>query len=357
MLNQVQEKIYNGQRLTREEGLYLYNHVDLATLGQLATYVRLKKAPENHKKSVWWNTNIHLNPTNICIASCNFCAFAKKPKDPDAYTLTIEQAVQKAVRGYQNGATEVHIVGGLNPKTLLPYYTDLLCSIKQTTPDLHIKAFTAVEVAFFAKFSKLSYREVLQELVNAGLDSMPGGGAEVFAKSVRDFTCPDKIPAQTWLEIHGIAHELGLRSNATMLAGIGESIEDRIDHMIALREQQDVSRGFQTFIPLSCHYDDTDIQDQVQPITGIEQLKNIALGRLMLDNFAHIKAYWVQLGHSIAQVALHFGADDMDGTVTDEKITYAAGSQHNQTAKEFLQKLISGTGFVPVERDTLYHVI
>lgn len=356
-LSSIEDKVFAGERITRDEAIFLYESNDLATLSKLATHVRTKKAKENYKKAVWWNTNLHLNPTNVCIGFCNFCAFAKRPNEEGAYTMSIEEATQKAVRGYELGATEVHIVGGLNPKAALPYYSELLRSIKSKVPKLHIKAFTAVEIAFFAKLTKQSYSEVLAVLRESGLDSMPGGGAEVFAKSVRDDTCPDKIPAEQWLEIHGIAHKEGLRTNATMLAGIGEHWTDRIDHILQLREQQDKSGGFQTFIPLSCHYEDTDIADKVEPITGIEQIKNIAIARILLDNFDHIKAYWVQLGHNMAQLALHYGADDMDGTVVDEKITNAAGSGRKGTQAEILQNLIKSAGFIPVERDTLYNVL
>ncbi|MDX1919400.1 MAG: aminofutalosine synthase MqnE [Candidatus Caenarcaniphilales bacterium] len=362
-LSQIADKVYQGQRINREEAIVLYKSNDLALLGQLATFVRNKKAKDGFKKAVWWNTNLHLNPTNVCIGRCNFCAFAKLPNEEGAYTMTIEEATQKAVRGYELGATEVHIVGGLNPKAALPYYSELLRSIKKNVPKLHIKAFTAVEIGFFAKLSKLSYEQVLAQLRDSGLDSMPGGGAEIFAKAVRDDTCPDKIPAEQWMEVHDTAHKAGLRSNATMLAGIGESDEDRIDHILLLREQQDKSLahspngGFQTFIPLSCHYEDTDIAEMVEPITGIEQIKNIAISRIILDNFDHIKAYWVQLGHQMAQLALHFGADDIDGTVVDEKITNAAGSGRKGTQADMLRKLIENAGFEAVERDTLYNVI
>ena len=353
---ELEKKVLDGVRLSREDGLNLYN-LDLPSLGYLANIVRTKKAKTGYEKTVWWNKNLHLNPTNVCIGQCNFCAFAKRPNEEGAYTMSIEEATQKAVKGYELGATEVHIVGGLNPKAALPYYTELLQSIKKAAPGLHIKGFTAVEIAFFAKLKKFTFQETLKALCDAGLDSMPGGGAEVFAKSVRDDTCPDKIPSEQWLEIHGVAHKAGLRTNSTMLAGIGESVEDRIDHILLLREQQDKTGGFQTFIPLSCHYDDTDIAEEVEPITGIEQLKNIAVSRLLLDNFDHIKAYWIQLGHKMAQLALQFGADDIDGTVVDEKITNAAGAEKKGTAEEMLQKLVKDAGYEPKERDTLYNIV
>ncbi|MDX1918150.1 MAG: aminofutalosine synthase MqnE [Candidatus Caenarcaniphilales bacterium] len=356
-LAEIASKVIAGERLSREDGVKLYHSQDLNTIGQLAHLRRISKAKPGTENMVWWNTNLHLNPTNVCIAHCSFCAFARLPNEEGAYTMSIAEATEKAKKGFELGATEVHIVGGLNPKAALPYYSDLLRSIKTIVPRIHIKAFTAVEIAFFAKIAKLSFEDVLRRLVEAGLDSMPGGGAEIFAKAVRDDTCPDKIAAEDWLEIHGIAHQLGLRSNATMLAGIGEDPLDRLDHMLALRAQQDKSGGFQTFIPLSCHYEDTEIADQVDPITAIDQIRNIAIGRLMLDNFDHIKAYWVQLGHQMAQLALLYGADDLDGTVVDERITHAAGSERKGTQAELLQKIVRSAGFDPVERDTLYQVV
>lgn len=356
-LEVIKQKVLAGERLSREDGIQLYKSNDLIFMGKLASHMRRLKAKSGTENIVWWNTNLHLNPTNVCIGKCNFCAFAKRPNEEGAYTMSIEEATQKAINGYNLGATEVHIVGGLNPKAALNYYADLLSSIKKAVPNLHIKAFTAVEIAFFAKFAKASYKQTIQTLRDAGLDSMPGGGAEVFAKSVRDETCPDKIPAEEWLSIHQAAHELGLRSNATMLAGIGESEEDRIEHYLYLRELQDKTKGFQTFIPLSCHYEDTEIAAQVEPITGMDQIKNIAISRLMLDNFDHIKAYWIQLGHKMAQIALHFGADDIDGTVVDERITNAAGSGRKGTQAQILQNLVKNAGFEPMERDTLYNIV
>lgn len=356
-IKDIADKVFNDQRISRDEAIELYKNAELTQLAYLANYVRIKKAKHGYEKHVWWNTNLHLNPTNVCIGTCNFCAFAKRPNEEGAYTMSIEEATKRATNAFNLGATEVHIVGGLNPKAALPYYSELLASIKSSTPKLHIKAFTAVEIAFFSKLHKLTPLEVISRLQKAGLDSMPGGGAEVFAKSVRDETCPDKIPAEQWLEIHAAAHSLGLRSNATMLAGIGEEIEDRIDHMLYLRDQQDKSKGFQTFIPLSCHYEDTDIAGTVRPITDIEKIKNIAVGRIVLDNFDHIKAYWVQLGYKMAQLALHHGADDIDGTVVDERITNAAGAANKATQADYLKKLVIDEGYIPSERDTLYNLV
>ena len=357
MFSQIKQKILNKERITFDEGLFLYNSNNLLTIGSLGRLAREIKSGSEKSKWIYWNRNLHLNPTNVCIAHCNFCAFAKLPNEKGAYTYTIDEALEHVRKGVNSGATEVHMVGGLNPKAALPYYTELLKAIKKTFPSLHIKAFTAVEIEFFAKLSKLSFKETLEKLIEAGLDSMPGGGAEIFSKSVRNDTCPDKIPAQMWLEIHDTAHKLGLKSNATMLCGIGEKVEDRLDHMIQLREGQDKSKGFQTFIPLNCHYEDTEIKDKVDHITAFYSLKNIAISRIMLDNFDHIKAYWIQLGVGLAQVALNFGADNLDGTVQEESITHAAGAETRGLEKDFTQKLIKDAGYIPVERDTVYNVL
>ena len=357
MLPQIKQKILNKERITFEEGVALYKSNEILKIGELGRLAREIKSGPEKSKWVYWNKNLHLNPTNVCIAHCNFCAFARLPNEEGAYTYTIDEALEHVRKGTEAGATEVHIVGGLNPKAALPYYTELLAAIKNKYPRLHIKAFTAVEIDFFSKLKKLTYEETLKQLMDVGLDSMPGGGAEIFSKSVRDDTCPDKIPASKWLEIHKTAHRLGLRSNATMLCGIGETVEDRIDHMIRLRELQDETKGFQTFIPLTCHYEDTEIAGKVEPLTAFDKLKNIAISRIMLDNFDHIKAYWIQLGVGLSQVSLNFGADDLDGTVQEESITYAAGAERRGLEKDFIQTLIEEAGYKPVERDTLYNVL
>jgi len=357
MFLQIKQKILNNERISFDEGLFLYNSNDLLTIGELGRLAREIKAGPKKEKWVYWNKNFHLNPTNVCIGHCNFCAFAKLPKEEGAYTYTITECIEKTKKAVVNGANEVHIVGGLNPKAALPYYLELLKAIKKEFPALHIKAFTAIEIDFFCKLAKLTYEECLQQLIHAGLDSMPGGGAEIFSKQVRDETCPDKLNAEKWLEIHGIAHKLGLKSNATMLCGIGETVEDRVDHLIRLREQQEKTRGFQTFIPLSCHYEDTDINGKVDELTAFEKLKNIAISRIMLDNFDHIKAYWIQLGVGLSQVALNFGADDLDGTIQQENITYSAGSKKRGLEEKFLERLIEDAGYLPVERDTIYNVL
>lgn len=375
--SQIAQKIIEGERISFEDGCQLIRSNDLFVLGHLANFVRQRKAYEvaikkgfdeniaiQRMTSVWWNTNLHLNPTNVCIGECDFCAFARKPNEEGAYTMTIDDAVQRVKDARMEGATEVHIVGGLNPKCLIEYYSGLIRAIKKEIPEIHVKAFTAVEIDFFQQFArkadgtKMTHEEIFEALMDAGLDSMPGGGAEVFSRQVRDEMCPDKIDAELWIKIHKAAHSKGLRTNATMLAGIGEEPEERIEHLDILRKAQDQSGGFQTFIPLSCHYEGNDLLARgVKPLTGYDQLKNIALSRLMLDNFDNIKAYWIQLGEKMAQIALNFGANDLDGTVKAERITFAAGAKRRSMAEDTLVNLIKGARLNPIERDTVYNPI
>jgi aminodeoxyfutalosine synthase len=378
--SEIAEKIIAAERLSLEDGYKIIRSNEIVVLGQLANFVRQRKAYEvalrkgfdknialEQIKTVWWNTNLHLNPTNICIASCDFCSFARKPNQEGAYTMSIDEAVHRVIMAREEGATEVHIVGGLNPKCLIEYYSKLIAAIKQAVPAIHVKAFTAVEIDFFKKFEKdMSYEDIFNKLIEAGLDSMPGGGAEVFSRAVRDEMCPDKISADKWVEIHQLAHSKGLKTNATMLAGIGEEPEERIDHLDILRKAQDISLAaknpkegsFQTFIPLSCHYEGNDLLERgVKPITGQDQIKNIIASRLILDNFDHIKAYWIQLGEKTAQVALSMGANDLDGTVKAERITFAAGAKQRSMAETTLVNIIEGARLIPRERDTLYNPI
>lgn len=378
--SEIAAKIIAAERLSLEDGYKIIRSNDIVVLGQLANFVRQRKAYEvalrkgfnentalEQTKTVWWNTNLHLNPTNICIASCDFCSFARKPKEAGAYTMSVDEAVHRVVMAREEGATEVHIVGGLNPKCLIEYYSELIRAIKQAVPAIHVKAFTAVEIDFFKKFEKdMSYEDIFNRLIEAGLDSMPGGGAEIFSRAVRDEMCPDKISADKWVEIHQLAHRKGLKTNATMLAGIGEEPEERIDHLDILRKAQDISLAaknpqegsFQTFIPLSCHYEGNDLLERgVKPITGQDQIKNIIASRLILDNFDHIKAYWIQLGEKTAQVALSMGANDLDGTVKAERITFAAGAKQRSMAETTLVNIIEGARLIPRERDTLYNPI
>jgi aminodeoxyfutalosine synthase len=378
--SEIAAKIIAAERLSLEDGYKIIRSNDIIVLGQLANFVRQRKAYEvalrkgfsedtalEQTKTVWWNTNLHLNPTNICIASCDFCSFARKPKEEGAYTMSVDEAVHRVVMAREEGATEVHIVGGLNPKCLIEYYSELISAIKQAVPAIHVKAFTAVEIDFFKKFEKdMSYEDIFNRLIKAGLDSMPGGGAEIFSRAVRDEMCPDKISADRWVEIHQLAHSKGLKTNATMLAGIGEEPEERIDHLDILRKAQDISLAaknpqegsFQTFIPLSCHYEGNDLLERgVKPITGQDQIKNIIASRLILDNFDHIKAYWIQLGEKTAQIALSMGANDLDGTVKAERITFAAGAKQRSMAETTLVNIIEGARLIPRERDTLYNPI
>ncbi len=376
-LAEIAAKVLQNERISVEEGKQLIKNNEIFILGHLANFARQRKSYDvaitrgfseeiarQRMSQVWWNTNLHLNPTNVCIGECDFCSFARKPGEEGAYTMSIPEALEKVRSARAEGATEVHIVGGLNPKTLIEYYSDLIQAIKQDAPGIHVKAFTAVEIDFFQQFarkadkSKMTYDEIFDALIAAGLDSMPGGGAEIFSRQVRDEMCPDKIDAETWVKIHQAAHSKGLRTNATMLAGIGEEPEERVEHLDVLRQAQDKSGGFQTFIPLSCHYEGNDLLERgVKPLTGYDQLRNIAVSRLMLDNFDNIKAYWIQLGEKMAQVALSFGANDLDGTVKAERITRAAGAQKRSLAEETLQNLVKGAALEPIERDTIYNPI
>ena len=383
----IAKDIINHSRVSVSDGVKLIQSNDIFVLGHMANFVRQRKSYEvaldkgfsadiarQRMQQVWWNTNLHLNPTNVCIGECDFCSFAKLPNEEGAYTMDVTECVNRVVAARLEGATEVHIVGGLNPKCLIEYYSDVIRAIKKEVPEIHVKAFTAVEIDFFQQFArnaqgqKLSIEEIFKALIEAGLDSMPGGGAEVFSRQVRDEMCPDKIDAQLWVDIHKTAHRMGLRTNATMLAGIGEEPAERIDHLDILRKAQDESLAdptakqkggsFQTFIPLSCHYEGNDLLARgVKPLTGYDELKNIALSRIMLDNFDNIKAYWIQLGEKMAQVALSFGANDLDGTVKAERITRAAGAQKRSLAENTLIDLIEGARLVPIERDTLYNPI
>jgi aminodeoxyfutalosine synthase len=350
-------KVFEEKRLTREEALRLYQSDDLVTLSALADFARKRKAGAGKEQYVYYIHNMHLNPTNYCVETCRFCSYANPAEQSKAYTWTVDRVLEEARKGVQLGINEIHMVGGLNPACDLNYYEDVLRTIKKEFPQLHLKALTAVEIEYLANLDGISFEETLKRLIAAGLGSMPGGGAEIFDEEVRAKMAVKKTPANIWLGIHGIAHKLGLNTNATMLTGIGESVENKIDHMLLLREQQDASGGFLCFIPLKCYYDGTNIQDEVTEPSPVDLLKDIAVSRLLLDNFPHIKAYWIQLGEQVAQLALSFGADDMDGTILEEKITHAAGAKTPlQLAKERMEDLISAAGQQPVERDTIYNI-
>jgi len=352
-LEPVAAKVLAGERLNMEDGVALYQSHDLLALGWLGNHVREKK----HGNICYYNVNRHINPTNVCVAHCRLCAFGRSPDAPGAYTFALDEIYKRAAEGVGEGATEFHIVGGLHPDLPFEYYLELIRGLKQRFPEVHLKAFTMVEVGYYARISKLSIRDTLLAMKNAGVDSLPGGGAEIFHPRVRKVICDHKVSGQMWLQIARTAHEIGLRSNATMLYGHIETAEERVDHLLQLRDTQDKTHGFVTFIPLAFHPANTALSHLPGP-TGIDDLKMVAVSRLMLDNFDHIKAYWVMLTPRIAQVALRFGADDLDGTVVEEKIYHDAGAttpEHLTRAE--LERLIRAAGRVPVERDTRYNPV
>jgi aminodeoxyfutalosine synthase len=349
----VAEKVLAGQRLDFDDGVALYRSPDLLALGWLANHVRERR----HGKVCYYNINRHINPTNVCVAHCRLCAFGRSPEAPGAYTYALEEIWQRAEQGVREGATEFHIVGGLHPDLPFDFFLDMLRGLKRRCPSVHLKAFTMVEVGYFARISKLSIRDTLVALKDAGVDSMPGGGAEIFDPRVRKIICDHKVSGQQWLNIARTAHQIGLRTNATMLYGHIETEEERVAHLLALRGLQDETRGFGAFIPLAFHPENTALAHLPKP-TGFLDLKTIAVSRLLLDNFDHIKAYWIMMTPRIAQIALHFGADDLDGTVAEEKIYHDAGATTAQlTPRTELERLIRQAGRVPVERDTLYRPV
>lgn len=352
----IREKVEAGQRLSFDDGMFLSESADLFTLGELANIVRERK----NGKLAYYNVNTHLNATNVCVYRCTFCAFRADLKSPKGYVMTDEQIVERAAEAEQRGATELHIVGGLHHQLPYEWYLNVVKIIHESHPRLHLKAYTAVEWDWFARLTGRTTRDILAEFKDAGLGSLPGGGAEIFHAEVRDQICEHKADADAWFRIHREAHEMGLRSNATMLYGHIEEARHRIDHLCRLRALQDETGGFQTFIPLAFHPDNTKLAElrHIPKPSGLLDLKVMAVSRLMLDNFPHIKAYWVMLGIKTAQIALSFGADDIDGTVVHEKIYHDAGSDSPQelTVVE-LRRLIEEAGRVPVERDTLYHEV
>ncbi len=355
-LGDVRDKVMSGERLGASDALRLYQARDLAAVGALANHVREAR----HGDLTFYNRNVHLNPTNVCVASCKFCSFAR-PGDRHAsegYTMTLDQAVQHVLSKRALGITEVHVVSGLHPDLPWDYYVETVRRIRQAWPELHVKAYTAVELHFFAeKFGK-THEQVLRELVEAGLTTIPGGGAEIFAARVRRKICDDKATAEQWLDVHRTAHRLGLRSNATMLYGHIETLEERVDHMERLRSLQDETAGFQVFIPLAFHPEHNMIGRAFPRPTGYDGLRTYAVARLFLDNFEHLKAYWVSLGERLAQASLSFGVDDVDGTVLEERIYHMAGATTPQALSESqLHRMIRFAGRVPAERDSLYRVL
>ena len=353
-LRGVADKLDGGVRLDLADGLRLFASPDLLAVGWLANREREKR----HGGRTFFNHNIRLEATNVCVASCLFCAFARlQPGDPGAYAMSLEQAWGKLRERAGQPLTEVHVVNGLHPDLPWDYYLELLRGFKRIRPDIHLKCFTAVEIAFFAELYGMTDEQVLRELMDAGLDSLPGGGAEVFAERVRRKICHDKADADRYLAIHRLAHRLGLRSNVTMLYGHVETDEERVDHMLRARALQDDTGGFQAFIPLAFHPDNNRMEKLPAP-TAADTLRVHAVARLMLDNVPHVKAFWIATGVGVAQTSLWFGVDDLDGTVQEERIYHMAGAPTPEamTPAE-IARLIRIAGREPVERDTFYNVV
>ncbi|MCX6344708.1 MAG: aminofutalosine synthase MqnE [Armatimonadetes bacterium] len=345
----------DGGRLSVEDGVRLFESNDIHAIGAAANEVRRRI----NGNRTYYVVNRHINYTDICKNRCAFCAYSRNEADPDAYAMSVDDILARASSYYDEiKFTELHIVGGLHPTLPLEYYTEMLSSIRDKFPGVHIQAFTAVEIAHIAEVGGLSVRNTLQILIDAGLGSMPGGGAEVFSERVRDAICPEKMSGQAWLDVMRQAHELGIKSNATMLYGHVETGLERVEHIIALRDMQDVTGGFMTFIPLKFHPENTKLSHLAAQQSSIDDLKLYAISRLMLDNIAHIKVFWIMLGLKIAQVALSYGADDFDGTVVEEKITHRAGATTPEglTVADIV-RLIQETGTAPIERDTLYNEV
>lgn len=355
MLEIIEKKVLSNERLNRLEALELFRTYEIFTLGRLANLA----AERINGGKVFFIYNRHINPTNICINRCKFCAFSRSKGQEGAYELTLEDILWKletTVSESKKPLREVHIVGGLHPDWSFKYYLKMLSSIKKGFPSIAIKAFTAVEIDYMSKISGLDIAETLLILKDHGLDIMPGGGAEIFSAHIRQQLCPEKISGERWLEIMETAHNAGIKTNASMLYGHIESFQDRVDHLFRLRELQDKTNGFQAFIPLAYHPKNTEIGGNYS--YGIDDLRTIAASRLILDNFDHIKAYWIMLGEKISQVALLFGADDIDGTIIEEKITHSAGatSSEGMSMNELIY-LIKKAGKIPVERDAFYNII
>jgi aminodeoxyfutalosine synthase len=347
----IKDKVRAGSRIDEAEALFLYRHPDLLALGELAQQANERR----NGRRVFFNVNRHINHTNICVNRCRFCAFFRTAEQPGAYLMTMDEVRERAEEAFEQGATEIHVVGGLHPDLPFEFYLDLLRTIGSVSPTLHVKAFTAVEIAYLAKLAEASIPETLERLKEAGLGSLPGGGAEIFAPEVRNQLCPEKLSGAEWLSIMEQVHQAGLKSNATMLYGHLESQEDRVDHMRQLRELQDRTGGFQVFIPLAFQPEHSELKIGGSGTSGVDDLRTLAVARIYLDNFANIKAYWVMLGEKIAQVSLAFGVNDLDGTVVEERIGHEAGAGTPQTmSREDIVELIAKADRIPVERDTLY---
>ncbi|HEU4641707.1 MAG TPA: aminofutalosine synthase MqnE [Gemmatimonadaceae bacterium] len=354
----IAEKVAAGERLTREDGATLFHSSDLIGVGALADAVNRAR----NGARVFFAANQHINPTNVCILrkTCVFCSYARLPKEEGAYRYTMDQVYAEADANPY--VREFHIVGGLDMQAGLAYYTEMFRGLKARYPHVHIKALTAVEIAHIARIEKMPVAEVLAALKEAGLDTLPGGGAEVFSKAVRATIAEKKLAAEDWINVHRVAHGLGIRSNCTMLYGHVETVEDRMEHLQMLRDLQDETGGFLTYVPLAYHPDHNELGETLgrtgTATSGFDDLRNLAVGRLFLDNFAHIKTHWIMVTQFLSQVALNFGVDDLEGTVVREKIYHEAGAHTPQgMALDEVLKLIRGAGRVPVERDSYYNVI
>lgn len=350
-LESVEEKIKNSEPVNLEDAKCVLNSNDLIKIGQLARSIKLKKSSEK----VYFVFNKHINYTNLCVSKCKFCAFYRNGDENDAYTMEIDDIIEEIAK-MPEGIREVHIVGGLHPKKPFSYYVDMVSLIKKHFKNINVKAFTAVEVDYFSKLEGIDYKETLTILKNAGLDSMPGGGAEVFSERVRKKLYPNKIPYEQWAEVHKTAHSLNIPTNATLLFGHIETDDEIIDHLFKLKKIQEESPGFLCFIPLSFHPANTPLEGNIEKVDAVKELKVLALSRMILDNFPHIKAYWVMLSPKIGQIGLHFGADDIDGTIGQERVTHAAGAKSPLgLAINNMVGMIKNAGFIPVERDALYN--
>jgi aminodeoxyfutalosine synthase len=355
-LKAIANKVFNGERITFDEGVLLYKEAELGFLGTLANYVREKK----NGNYVYFNHNFHVEPTNVCVYTCAFCSYSRLIKNRDqGWELSIDQMMDIIKKYDEQSVTEVHITGGVVPKQDLTFYTDLFREIKKHRPAIHIKALTPVEFHYIFKKAKLSYEDGLKLMADAGLDSLPGGGAEIFDEAIRDKIAGGKCSSDEWLSIHEIWHKMGKQSNATMLYGHIETFENRIDHMERLRQLQDKTKGFNAFIPLKFRNKGNQMED-VPEVSVIEDLRNYAISRIYLDNFPHIKAYWAMIGRNTAQLSLNFGTDDLDGTIDDTTKIYSMAGSEEQTPKLTTQELvdlIKIVGRTPVERDTLYNIV